>query len=1386
MRTATHNCLLAACLLTLRTTAAQDVANLLTNPGFEQLNAKGHAIGWSWGFYRGAGKIGVSAEVEHSGKHALVMSGLADSAGQCIARAPIPVTPDTPYRVDAWVRSSVGSAQLQIRWTNSDKGLPEQYAINVFRLEPGRWYQLAKLPRDNWNIYHRLGSKNRHTKLRHDRLFFAGTREVRFYVFTRPNGTVCYDDLFFGPAHVSPNEESAIAQDARDEYRRLLLDREPIPYPKADLTKKVVIEQPEFSKTFEPDPSFPPHGVTIRDGCFFRNGRHVFFLGAESGAPRPGIMRLLGFKVHCVTGTSTYDSNWTQVSDKGDHILVKYGEIVPLAPKLRDSIRFGFLPIVQTINNHRGSLIGRYGRPDLLVDQGHFIGYCPDHPMGRQLRANFWRSVMSVCRRYPILGYEHFNELGYLCYCKRSRELFKAQMAAKYESIEMANRAWGKRFTSFAEAEPPYRKGSNTAEHILPEGFSRPLWADWLRFTENHFGQIMADLMQSSREWDGRPDHFRSIQCHHLLRLDYVGTGVNPILKARTEGMFGFEVGQRFFPQKPGEENVEEIKSSFVGLPFYGGVIRGITEHLPVVNFEGGISRAQKTYAPAMMDAISLLPVQGEWRLAIDPLQRGKRERWYAREHDDSDWQLVPVTDVWDQHGHADYDGWGWYRKKIHVPAGLKGKRLWFNGKGLDDVGTIYINGQKVGSASGWNKSFSFDITDAIEYGKDNTFAIHIIDTTQYGGLRFFLGVNDFDLMQPNPVTRGMMRMYLWNHVIHGLDVAALSYFYAPESWPGSLFSPYKCSLDAIKAIAETEAEIDSVSDIVLPKPRIRGQFAIVYPLETFRAYVPATGKDWISYHATRDFLHYLVPLYCSDVDVDVLHSKHLEEGKATNYRVLFLRQYERVPSGMLKRLEEYVRAGGTLVVDHSSLRIDDERHTLIDATALTGVKVTGDREDLDRVAEWTTVARQVNATTGVRCELVGAQTCLAYPDGSPAVTVHTIGRGRVYFVAAELSYDGIAALIERLVRETLARSTIVTRRSDGARLRFVESHLLGRSGRYVATVAHYGGGREAVRIRLPEIPDGQYRVRNVDTRSAVPNPKGGKAWAAADLRKGVSTTLDSLNPLVLLVESASHDPALLSGLDPDRASAIDRLWANADDFHTRVLFEATYRRVDFVSTFIYTARQMLASAGYRWHFGMSPYTRNRGLIKCFDGQRIEERRQSDFGVLVFPSMHLWAHRWPKEEVEAVRQFVENGGGVLFLGRSFDRRGNWNVLRQFGIRDTSDLVIDEEHHVDDDPYFVTYTRIADHPATGGVRTFQSRGGSHIAPDGASQVLIQGSPSAVTRSGKVQAPVICVAKEVGKGRIVVVGDDRWTDPVFLTQADNAKLWMGLIEWLAGRR
>ncbi|MDP6353826.1 MAG: beta-galactosidase trimerization domain-containing protein [Planctomycetota bacterium] len=1361
----------------------EPLSNLLPNPGFESLAKDGSPAGWSSGFFRGEGTIKVVTGKSHSGQRSLMMAGLGNAAGQCFVSKPIPVKAGHRYQVDAWVNSTTGKAQIQIRWPNKGKGAPEQYSINMFRLDPGRWYQLSKLKPENWNAYHRLGKKLKLAKLKPDQFLFGDATEVRFYVFCSANATVYYDDLVLQSVG-EDKPATAIDEDARAEYKRLLIEKDGHNFNRPIPDKPVVIESPDWDTIQELPSEFPDHGVSIRDGCFFRNGRHKFFIGMESSFPRPGIMELLGVKVHAMTGTSTYDNNWTVTKDEGDRISVSYREWVPLAPKVRDSIRYGFLPIVQTINHARAALIGRYGRPDLVVDQGHFIAYCPDQPIPRKLRENFWRSILARCRPYPILGYEHFNELGYMCYCRPSRDRFKALMKKKYETIERANSAWGTTFESFEEADPPYRKGSNTAEHIVPTGFSRPMWADWVRFTEEHFGRAMSDLMAASRKWDPSPNHLRGIQSHHLIRLDYVGVGVNPILKSRTEDFYGYEVGQGFFPQEPGNENANEIMASFVGLPLYGGVVRGITEHQPVVNLEGGIRQRGVKYNAEIMDRISLLPVQGEWNLKIDPEKRGLKERWHSPGYDDTDWQAVPINDVWDKHGHENYDGWGWYRKVIEVPPALKGKRLWFNGKGLDDSGTVYINGKEIGISRGWNRTFSFDISAALQYGKPNTFAIRIIDTTLYGGLRFYLGVNDFDVMRPNPVTRGMMRMYLWNHVIHGLDVSALSYFYSAESHPGSLFSPYKCSAESLKAIAETEVEINSVGDTVLPKPRIDGQLAIVYPLETFRAYVPENSKKWISYHATRDFLRYLVPLFCSDVDVDVLHTKHLIEGRAKNYRAIFLRQYERVPPGVLEALENYVRAGGVLVVDYSSLKVDDLWHKTVDAESLTGVKVTKMRKDEEKAGSFLTVPRHINSATGAQVELGKARPVMSFEDGNCAIARRRLGRGKVYFIAAEMSYDGISDFVERIVDETRAESEIVVRKPDGTRLRFCESHLFGRDGRYVAVIENYGGGDEEILVKLPVLPRGEYTIRSVDTRETL-SFDGKTGFTGRALKRGFNAAIRSLDPLVLLIESVKLTPTPLPGLTPERSARLDAIWANRKDFHTRVLFEANYPRIDIPSTALLSARAMLNEAGYQWQMAISHYTKNGGLIKCFDGNRINERRLEEFGVLVIPSMQVWAHDFKPAEDAAVRRYVENGGGVLFLGRSFDRRGGFKALNQFGIKDTNDMIMDREHHIDGDPYYVTYTDLVEHPITDGVKAFQSRGGSHILPGKDSQAIIRASKSAVTRSGKVSEPVICIVKKVGKGRIAVVGDHRWTDPAFLKQGDNARLWMNLIDWLSGR-
>lgn len=123
--------------------------------------------------------------------------------------------------------------------------------------------------------------------------------------------------------------------------------------------------------------------------------------------------------------------------------------------------------------------------------------------------------------------------------------------------------------------------------------------------------------------------------------------------------------------------------------------------------------------------------LSGEWRF-----KAGDDESYALPQFDDSRWEMLYAPALWDGQGYANYDGFGWYRKRFFVPKELKGHDLVFEHGGVDDHDWVYINGIKVGEGKGCYIPRSYIIPSRlIRFGELNLIAVRIYDGAMGGGL---------------------------------------------------------------------------------------------------------------------------------------------------------------------------------------------------------------------------------------------------------------------------------------------------------------------------------------------------------------------------------------------------------------------------------------------------------------------------------------------------------------------------------------------------------------------------------------------------------------------------------------------------------------------------
>ena len=96
--------------------------------------------------------------------------------------------------------------------------------------------------------------------------------------------------------------------------------------------------------------------------------------------------------------------------------------------------------------------------------------------------------------------------------------------------------------------------------------------------------------------------------------------------------------------------------------------------------------------------------------------------------HDTSTWRRADLPHSFSQPyflGTGFYEGHGWYRKQLELPASSKGKRLTLEFEGVFQDAVVWVNGQMAGRHVGGYTGFSIDITPYAKPGR-NLLAVHV------------------------------------------------------------------------------------------------------------------------------------------------------------------------------------------------------------------------------------------------------------------------------------------------------------------------------------------------------------------------------------------------------------------------------------------------------------------------------------------------------------------------------------------------------------------------------------------------------------------------------------------------------------------------------------
>jgi hypothetical protein len=150
------------------------------------------------------------------------------------------------------------------------------------------------------------------------------------------------------------------------------------------------------------------------------------------------------------------------------------------------------------------------------------------------------------------------------------------------------------------------------------------------------------------------------------------------------------------------------------------------------------LSLSGKVYA-GDENLVLLQSLKGTWLFSI-----GINEEWTSAKFNDNSWETVKAPSPWEDQGYNGYNGYAFYRKKINITSGYKGRMLYLNLGYIDDVDEVYLNGHKIGSTGTfppeYNTAFNAERIyyipeEDIIFDSQNQIAVKVYDSNGEGGI---------------------------------------------------------------------------------------------------------------------------------------------------------------------------------------------------------------------------------------------------------------------------------------------------------------------------------------------------------------------------------------------------------------------------------------------------------------------------------------------------------------------------------------------------------------------------------------------------------------------------------------------------------------------------
>ncbi len=118
--------------------------------------------------------------------------------------------------------------------------------------------------------------------------------------------------------------------------------------------------------------------------------------------------------------------------------------------------------------------------------------------------------------------------------------------------------------------------------------------------------------------------------------------------------------------------------------------------------------------------------LNGLWRFQPDAYEEGEGRGWSAPDCDCRRWREVRVPCSFDEcgPGMASYEGAGWFRRTVEVPASWRGRRVVARFEGVNYHARVWVNGQPAGSSEDGFLRFELPVGRLLRCGEPNVLVV--------------------------------------------------------------------------------------------------------------------------------------------------------------------------------------------------------------------------------------------------------------------------------------------------------------------------------------------------------------------------------------------------------------------------------------------------------------------------------------------------------------------------------------------------------------------------------------------------------------------------------------------------------------------------------------